>query len=88
MLIEVNEYFGALSTCGSEPRYKHSCVCSTTSSTALPVIGCYLARSSEDVYQVSLSLAEVDYVRTLQQKHTQNKPKDLKHPPPKNATST
>lgn len=31
-------------------------VCSMTSSTAFPVKGCYLMRSSEDVYQVSLSL--------------------------------
>lgn len=37
-------------------------VCSTTSSTAFPVIGCYLMGSSEDVYKGSLSLAEVDYV--------------------------
>lgn len=58
-------------------------VCSTTSSTALPVVGCYLMRSSEDIYQVSLSLTEVDYVSTLQQKHTQNMPKAFKLLPKK-----
>lgn len=42
-------------------------VCSTTSSTTLQVTGCHLIRRScEDVYQVSLSLAEVDDVSTLQ----------------------
>lgn len=58
-------------------------VCSTTSSTALPVVGCYLMRSSEDIYQVSLILTEVDYVSTLQQKHTQNMPKAFKLLPKK-----
>lgn len=42
-------------------------VCSTTSSTALQVIGCHLMRRScGDVYQVSLSLAEVADTSTLQ----------------------
>lgn len=41
-------------------------VCSTTS-TAPHVIGCHLMRRScEDVYQVSLSFAEVDDVSTVQ----------------------
>lgn len=57
-------------------------VCSTTSSTAPQVIGCHLMRRScEDVYQVKLSLAEVDDVSTLQQKHTQNMLKAFKLPP-------